>query len=291
MADKSGSSRRIVLILKSKKEDDNYEKLLTEHGYKPVFLPVLSFKFINQEDLAERLENPDKHNGLVLTSQRAVEAIELCVQGSTLKGKWDSLLKDKWSQLPVFVTGKATGKLVREKLQFRSIFGEESGNASALAEVILSTLPSCVNKELLFPCANIKKETLPNIMKEKGYGIYCLTAYCTQPEPKLLESLQNLFIGKEIEGSSSPLGTCSEMTGKTSVSQEQPAIVVFFSPSGVNFTHSALKNTVKTFESTKFVAIGQSTSQEMEKYGLTVSGVPEKPDPQSLLKVIDSILN
>ena len=274
MADKNDPKKPTVLILKSKTKDDSYEKLFNEKGYKTVFVPVLSFKFINQHDIIKRLESPENHSGLVFTSQRTVEAVQLCVGDTAFAGKWSASLKAKWSQLPVFVTGKATGKQVRERLHFSSIFGEDSGSADALTQIILDALPGGLNKELLFPCANIKKETLPNTLKEKGYRICCITAYCTEPDPQLVESLEKYFSPRE-----------------TSTDFRQPACIVFFSPSGVKFAHDALQDTMKSFQDIKFVAIGQSTAQEFQKHGLTVSGVPEKPDPQSLLKVIDDILD
>ena len=273
MADRNDPLKPVVLFLKSKNKDDSYERLSNERGYKPVFVPVLSFKFTNQQELTERLENPERHSALVFTSQRAVEAVDLCVRDTAFEEKWSSSLKEKWSHLPVFVTGKATGKHVREKLRFSSIFGEESGSAEALAQVILNTLPADLDKELLFPCANIKKETLPNILKDKGYDICCIMAYCTQPDPKLVESLQKLF--------------AEEASDKL----RQPACIVFFSPSGVNFAHEALEQTIKSFQDIKLVAIGQTTAQELQEHGLTISGVPTKPNPESLLKVIDSILS
>ena len=334
MADRNDLKKPIVLILKSKNKDDSYERLFNEHGYKPVFVPVLAFKFINQADLRKQLENPESHSGLVFTSQRAVKAVYLCIRDTAFEEEWSSSLKEKWSQLPVFVTGKATGKQVREKLQFSSIFGEDSGSAEALAETILNKFPSDLSKELLFPCANIKKEILPNILKEKGYGICCITAYCTQPDPQLVESLRKLFeenktrlssptsatpsdfieeISATIgETSDNPVeyletsGGTSELLGQTSELHREPSVapgpgevsnafghlacIVFFSPSGVNFAHDALQQTIRSFEDIKLVAIGQSTAQELQKHGLTVAGVPAKPDPQSLLKVIDSIL-
>ncbi|XP_028407629.1 uroporphyrinogen-III synthase-like [Dendronephthya gigantea] len=292
MADKNDRDQPIILILKSKNENDNYERLLHEHGYRTVFVPVLSFKFINQEALKDRLNNPEKHSGLIFTSQRAIEAVQLCLSDPVFEEKWSSLLKEQWSHLPVFVTGKATGKQVREKLNFSSVFGEDSGSAQALSITILNTLPADLNKELLFPCANIKKETLPNILKEKHYGICCITSYCTQPDPKLLDSLKIIFqTSSSTTEFSEASGLSSEFPEETSQPPAQPSCIVFFSPSGVTFAHNALQQSIKSFENVKLVAIGQSTAQEMQNLGLTVSGIPKKPDPQSLLEVIDSILD
>ena len=285
----------VVLILKSKNKEDRYETLLNESGYIPVFVPVLSFKFINQDTLTERLKNPQEHGGLVFTSQRAVDAVHFCIEDSSFKEQWSSSVKEKWSNLPVFVTGMATGRQAREKLEFSSIFGEGSGSAEALAEIILSTLPGDLNKKLLFPCANIKKETLPNILKEKGYSVRCVTSYCTEADPNLTDSLQKRFANSQDSTPSGVQVQVSEKTsapfGESSATLRQPACIVFFSPSGVNFARDALRQTMTSFEDIKLVAIGHSTAQELQKHGLIVSGVPEKPDPQSLLKVIRSILD
>lgn len=292
MAEKTDRNQPVILILKSKNQDDNYERLFHEHGYRTVFVPVLSFKFINQEALKERLRNPEEHSGLIFTSQRATEAVQLCLSDPVFEKKWSSLLKEQWSQLPVFVTGKATGKQVREKLHFPSIYGEDSGSAQALSMTILNTLPADMNKQLLFPCANIKKETLPNILKENDYRIFCITSYCTQPDPKLVDALERIFqtatTPTELSEAS---GRSSEFPEETSEPPGQPSCIVFFSPSGVTFAHNALQRSIKSLENVKLVAIGQSTAQELQNLGLTVSGVPKKPDPQSLLEVIDSILD
>ena len=38
-------------------------------------MPVLAFNFVNQEKLAQALQNADKLSGIILTSPRAVQAV------------------------------------------------------------------------------------------------------------------------------------------------------------------------------------------------------------------------
>lgn len=261
--------REVVLLLKSKKQDDDYEELLNKHGYQPIFIPVLSFQFTNKDKLTESLKNPDKHCGIILTSQRAVDAVYQCITDGEFEEKWRTSLREKWLKLPVFVTGKATAKRVKEKLQFCDIYGEDSGKAEALAVIIVNKLPPNLSKTLLFPCANIKKETLPSILEEKGYNLDCVTAYCTQVDANFVETLQNYFSNGNMKG---------------------PSFIVFFSPSGVVFGHEALKQTITSFHTVKLVAIGPSTSQGLIDHGLLVSGVAKKPNPLSLLEAVEFCL-
>lgn len=261
--------KSVVLLLKSKNQDDFYEQLLHEHGYEPVFVPVLSFKFTNKHELMQRLENPDKHCGLVFTSQRAVDAVYHCITDIELEEKWRISLQEKWLRLPVFVTGKATANRVTEKLQLDNIYGEDSGSAESLASTILEKTPPSSIQALLFPCANIKKETLPKKLEQEGYCLSCVTAYCTQADPNLTETLKEQFCNGNFR---------------------QPRCIVFFSPSGVTFAYEALKEIFPTFHEIRFIAIGQSTSQGLKDHGLVVSGVADKPNPPSLLKTIESCL-
>lgn len=271
MADKNDTMSSMVLLLKSKNEDDMYEKLLREHGYEPVFIPVLSFEFTNKVELMARLENPDIHGGLIFTSQRAVDAVCHCITDAKLERKWRISLREKWMKLPVFVTGKATANRVRERIKLSEIHGEASGNAESLASIILQKLPRDFSKALLFPCANIKKETLPGILEKEGYCLHCVTAYCTRADRNLVASLEGRF-------------------GKGRDVEEAPSGIVFFSPSGVTFSCDALKQTIPSFHKIKFIAIGQATSQGLQDHGLLVSGVALKPNPPSLVKVIDCCL-
>ena len=256
-----------IVLLKSKNKEDMYEKLLLEHGYEPVMIPVLSFEFKNKDELIGKLENPEKYCGLIFTSRRAVDAVYCCITDAKLDEKWRICLHDKWSKLPIFVTGEATASRVRERLKFSEIYGEESGNAEALASIILQRVRQNLSKALLFPCANIKRETLPSILGKEGYSLHSVTSYCTKADPNIGANLQGRF-GKD----KAPLG------------------IVFFSPSGVAFSCEALKQTIPSFQTIKLFAIGQSTSQGLKDHGLTVAGVADKPNPASLVKVIDFCL-
>ena len=74
---------------------------------------------------------------------------------------------------------------------------------------------------------------------------------------------------------------------KNSVGQ---TVIVFFSPSGVQFSIEALRNCCDV-KNVKFVALGPSTEKALEENFLEVNGVCQKPNPYSLLQVIKALEN
>ncbi|XP_013358507.1 PREDICTED: uroporphyrinogen-III synthase isoform X3 [Chinchilla lanigera] len=130
-----------VLLLKDAKEDDcgqdPYIRELGLYGLEATLIPVLSFEFLSLSSFCEKLSRPEDYGGLIFTSPRAVEAVELCLEKDNKTEDWEKSLKDKWSTKSVYVVGKATASLVKKiGLDFE---GENCGNAEKLAEYISST--------------------------------------------------------------------------------------------------------------------------------------------------------
>ena len=82
------------------------------------------------------------------------------------------------------------------------------------------------HRPLLFPCSNLKRETLPRVLREAGLGLDSLNCYNTEPHPDILSNLHSLL----------------EML---SISDGSSLYTVFFSPSGVNY---ALDKILTIFE-------------------------------------------
>ncbi|XP_010619318.1 uroporphyrinogen-III synthase isoform X2 [Fukomys damarensis] len=132
-----------VLLLKDAKEDDcgqdPYIKELALYGLEAILIPVLSFEFLSLSNFAEKLSHPEDYGGLIFTSPRAVEAVELCLEKDNKTEGWEKSLKEKWNTKSVYVVGKATASLVNKiGLDFE---GENCGNAEKLAEYICSRIP------------------------------------------------------------------------------------------------------------------------------------------------------
>lgn len=242
-------------------KDDEYHQVFLDKGFTPFSIPVLSFKFDNQQELVQKLKEPCKYEGMVLTSQRAVEAIEHCVSDFIRQEVWRSKIASVWREKAVFVVGKATAKAASEKLGLESI-GNEAGSADALVPVILQSVKPGGNP-LLFPCGNLRRETIPTEMGKAGITLDGIQVYSTCADPAIRQSLADFMREKGA-----------------------PSYAVFFSPSGVNFTEEILSSLSEWWSSVKLVAIGKTTAEAMKSKGWIVTAVPDQPNPQALAQCI-----
>ncbi|XP_016065988.1 PREDICTED: uroporphyrinogen-III synthase isoform X4 [Miniopterus natalensis] len=130
-----------VLLLKDSTEDggqDPYIRELGLYGLEATLIPVLSFEFLSLPSFSEKLSRPEAYGGLIFTSPRAVEAVQLCL-GDDKTEAWKKSLRGKWNAKSVYVVGNATASLVN-KIGLDAE-GEHCGNAEKLAEYICSRIP------------------------------------------------------------------------------------------------------------------------------------------------------
>ncbi|KAM4837485.1 uroporphyrinogen-III synthase isoform X2 [Urocitellus parryii] len=157
-----------VLLLKDAKEDDcgqdPYIRELALYGLEATLIPVLSFEFLSLPSFSEKLSHPECYGGLIFTSPRAVEAVELCLKKDN---------KTEVSKIGLDVEG------------------ENCGNAEKLAEYICSRESPAF--PLLFPCGNLKREILPKMLKDKGIQMESITVYQTIPHPGIQVNLDSYY--------------------------------------------------------------------------------------------------
>ncbi|XP_046888369.1 uroporphyrinogen-III synthase [Hypomesus transpacificus] len=250
-----------VLLLKEPREGDSgpdpYVKELASYGHTAKLIPVLSFKLMSLNTLLDKLFQPDKYGGLIFTSPRAVEAVNMCLKVEERKQEWNSHVKDKWNAKSIYVVGKTTASLVQH-LGLVPL-GEDTGTADVLSQFIFdrqnaSTLP------LFFPCGSIKREVLPTALRENGVLLETLTVYETAPHPDLENNLTDYF-----------------------TEQGVPASIAFFSPSGFKFCFETVRRlSSEQLNQIKFSAIGPTTAEAMMAEGLSVSCCAEKPTAEHL---------
>lgn len=123
--------KNCVLLLKSQKTDENYDKyeeLLKQSGYSVRQLKTLTFKYQNLEVLSEKLAIPENYSGIIFSSPRCVHSVHLALNGEGLDVRWKSNAN--------FVVGEATFDAAKSKLGL-ICKGSETGNAENLAELII----------------------------------------------------------------------------------------------------------------------------------------------------------
>ncbi|XP_016065985.1 PREDICTED: uroporphyrinogen-III synthase isoform X1 [Miniopterus natalensis] len=168
-----------VLLLKDSTEDggqDPYIRELGLYGLEATLIPVLSFEFLSLPSFSEKLSRPEAYGGLIFTSPRAVEAVQLCL-GDDKTEAWKKSLRGKWNAKSVYVVGNATASLVN-KIGLDAE-GEHCGNAEKLAEYICSRESPAL--PLLFPCGARKGETLPSVLKDRAPVVEWPGQSCGRP--------------------------------------------------------------------------------------------------------------
>lgn len=256
-----------VLLLKDANEEggqDPYVRELGLLGLEATLIPVLSFKFLSLPTFAEKLSRPEGYGGLIFTSPRAVEAVELSLEQEGKSEVWKKSLREKWNAKPVYVVGNATASLV-SKLGLDAE-GASSGNAERLAEWICSQEPPAL--PLLFPCGALKGEILPRKLKDRGIPMESLVVYQKVPHPGIQGNLDSYYSKQGI-----------------------PASITFFSPSGLTHSLRHIQElSGSRIDQIKFAAIGPTTARALAAQGLPVSCTAESPTPRALAAGIRTAL-
>lgn len=249
-----------VAIFKS--ESGNFSKyfsVLTEHGYEIILIPSLDFAYKNISLLKQKLiEASDQYSGIIFTSPRAVLAVK-----ESLEDNVPSFTK-MWTSKRNYSVGETTWLSVKENLNLETL-GKESGNAQKLSEIIItdhhnepSPLP------FLFPSSNLKQDTLQKNLEAANIKLDPVESYETVPHPALRVNLLQVLEDQVVEA------------------------FVFFSPSGVNFSHCIAieQNKLEELRRKKLIAIGPSTKRAIEGLGFDVFATAEIPSPEGLLMAL-----
>ena len=155
---------KVVLLRSADGPEDRYVRALEKRSLQATCVPVLAFRFPNQDALRSCLTDPSQYAGLILTSPRAVRALE----GIDLpKAVWDT-----WTDQPAYAVGPKTASAVRD-IGFTPS-GEGAGSASALESVIAKQ-----KKPYLFLCGNRRRDVLPDALQEAGTPFEELIVYET----------------------------------------------------------------------------------------------------------------
>lgn len=150
------SSAYTVYLLRSASDPDPYLAAFVEAGMKATCVPVLRFTFPHQDALRRRLRAVDRYAGLVVTSPRAVQAMQKAWRD-------DDALHARWQDKPAYAVGPKTASVLgAEGLH---PVGAGSGSAAALASVIANKNPG---GPLLFLSGNRRRDTLPSELADAG---------------------------------------------------------------------------------------------------------------------------
>lgn len=248
--------KRVVLLKSDSESTDSYTSLLRENNFQPIFIPTLEFRFKLLDKLCEKLTAPDSYSGIIFTSPRSVEACEEALNEQHLK------LNEKWKQLHNYCVGEVTHNLIHVALDLNTR-GKHTGNANNLAEFMFENLEGATLKQpFLFPCGNLRQDTLQLKLMDYGYFLDPIEVYETVAHSELEANLKRVLIDDKAE------------------------YLAFFSPSGVNYTNAILQKLDVNLSDFKLIAIGPSTRKCLQTNGLKVYKTAEKPSVEYLVKAL-----
>ena len=249
------SKGSVVLFRSAKEGEDLYEKTLEYAGFAPFSVSVLDFNFINIDKLHSCLLTSSKYSGIILTSPRAVEACSRALELDNNCNGTDFL------DMTCYCVGPAT-KHCANQVGFKS-FGHEAGNADKLAEYIIENNTANNTKPFLYPCSNLRRDTLSVKLKARGFVL---------EELKVYETVQSKTIDEDLK--------------KLTLVHGAPRFLVYFSPSGVQYTADLYDSGIMNLNEAKIIAIGRTTETELKERKMDVAAVAKTPDHNGVTEAL-----
>ncbi|EPS45737.1 hypothetical protein H072_113 [Dactylellina haptotyla CBS 200.50] len=282
----AGSQPIPVLLLKTKSSPtDPYDTLFSSTGeYTPIFVPVLQHHNVNDDVVKGYILDGSisfgkgRFGGLIITSQRAVEALGGLLD--ELKESNKDLIDAFFSQTRIYVVGPATKKaLVNLGFSPENVLGGESGNGLALSDYIIETY-SPGEGDLLFLTGETHSTTIPTRVPEK-----------LKSEKELDMKIEEVVVYKTgvMEGFEDEFRGWLEKLDKNSTGDEaETRWIVVFSPTG---TDAALKVANEKGENEKVkykvCTIGPTTSDFLwQAFKRKPDAMAKIPSPQGLMDAV-----
>ncbi|PIK55229.1 putative uroporphyrinogen-III synthase [Apostichopus japonicus] len=228
-----------VLLLRSTQANsspDKYQQVFSSASINIESTSPIGFEFFDLDKLYESIQKPGDFSGIIFSSPRTVQAVKLCIEQYSSLEEWSSSgLQVAWGRHPAFSVGTSTSSEA-ENVGFQTV-GADCGNAENLVQVIFEKIQPN-EPPLLFPCGTLRRDVIPKSLESRGVKFTPCIVYKTCPEPRLKENLE----------------------GYIKHHGRRPDAVVFFSPSGVQFSKMVLKELqIEPSSKCKFFAIGLTT--------------------------------
>lgn len=245
----------VVLFKSESNGPDKFRSALENAGFSVHSINCLEFRFKNAESLKEKLMHPEKYEGIIFTSQRAVEGTSHAIDNEPKR-----ILN--WIGKNNFCVGESTSELCKSLLKLDPE-GKDTGNAQNLAALIIGRCTNTLGqrKVFLFPSGNLKQDVLETSLLKYQIELEVVELYET-----VVHSMLDVSIA--------------------ALNHVKINYIVFFSPSGVNFVHRFLVDSNLDLEHTKIVAIGPATRKALEDLNLNCHFMCTKPTPESLLETL-----
>ncbi|CAI4036564.1 hypothetical protein SMKI_15G4120 [Saccharomyces mikatae IFO 1815] len=262
---------RVILLKNKTSPIDNYESECKNNAFEPVFVPLIKHTHVVKDfkNLLETIPNYlSTIEYIIITSQRTVESLNEAIIPMLTGEQKDSLFGKT-----VYTVGPATANFIRRSGFTNVKGGEDAGNGSVLADIIIHDLSIDLRarslSELLFLVGETRRDIIPKKLHSKGIKVREVVTYKT-------EELNDSF--KRFDSAMQSYNG-NEMTLNW---------VVVFSPQGTKEITQYLSVNHRLLDSNlRIASIGPTTQQYLEDSNITSDIVSPKPDPKSLLHAIE----
>ncbi|CAI4052149.1 hypothetical protein SKDZ_15G4140 [Saccharomyces kudriavzevii ZP591] len=268
----SGKKTRVILLKNKTVPIDKYELEFRSKAFEPVFIPLIRHTHVTQDFKSVLNSIPnylDTIDYIIITSQRSVESLNEAIIPSLTNEQ-----KVKLFSKTVYTVGPATADFIRRSGFINIKGGEDAGNGSILADIIINDLATNVDNpppnELLFLVGEIRRDIIPKKLYSKGIKVREVVTYKTEDlDDSLPRLLQAMTPHNEAE---MPLNW-----------------IVVFSPQGTKEITQYLGGKGHPLNSKLRVAsIGPTTKKYLDNNNIISNVISPKPDARSLLTAIES---
>lgn len=258
-------TKSVVFLKNATVPFDPYQEIFDKHNHDSHFVPLLTHNPINHPLIIEFLTSNEfllDYKGLIITSQRCIESLDIVLSQIQDKDILDNILNK-----PAYTVGPATSDVL-SRLGFNDIRGGISaGNGSILSDIIINDdLFKNGSTKILFLTGETRKDIIPRKLLAAGFALKELVAYRTDVMGDVVERYSLLYESlKDIP---------------------YEKWIVFFSPQGTEYITSHLLKNKSEF---KIASIGPTTEEYLIGKGIVPDFVAKKPNATSLLEGIDPI--
>jgi uroporphyrinogen-III synthase len=234
-----------ILVSQPEPKDNNspYFKLAEKHNLKIDFRPFIEIDPVDIKDFRKQKINILDHTAVIFTSRNAVDHFFRLAAESKVEVPTD---------MKYFCISEQTANYLQKYIVIRKrkIFtGERT------AKDLFDILKKHKSEKYLFPCSDIRKDDIPNFLKENGYTYSEAIIYRT---------------------------VASDLSDLADVNYD---IIAFFSPSGI---HSLFENFPDFKQNnTRIAAFGPTTSKAVKDADLILDIQAPLPNAPSMTGALD----
>lgn len=234
-----------ILVSQPEPKDENssYHKLAQKYNINIDFRPFIQVEQVDYKEFRKSKIDILSHTAIILTSRNAVDNLFRVCNDSKIEMPAD---------MKYFCISEQTANYLQKYIVIRK---RKIFTGKKTAADLFEVLKKHKNEKFLFPCSNIRKDDIPNYLKENKYDYSEAVLYKT---------------------------VASDLSDLKEVNYD---MIAFFSPSGVNSLFVNFPDFKQN--KTRIAAFGPTTAKAVTDAGLILDVQAPHPDAPSMTGAIE----